>query len=176
MVGYQGGGSFRVEQGDLELASATGYGFIIGFEVRPEGFAELLYHRQEAELLLDGGLAGARQPLFDVMVEYWQLGGQANYPRGRMGPFATMTVGAVEFDPRAVGRESEWGLAGTFGLGLKLTPLKSVAVRLQARAFGSLLDGSGGLFCSVSQGCYVSVRGRGVLQGDVSAGLTLSLR
>ena len=176
VMGVQSGGSLQVEEGLLRLAGAPGYGIILGLLVKEDGFAELVYHRQETEVgLRRDGFAGTEK-LFDLTVHYFQIGGQMSYPRGVLAPFITLSVGGSVLDPRDRGRESEWGWAGILGVGVKLMPIDRLALRVQARAFGSILNATSSFFCQVSEGgvCYVSIQGSGLTQGDLSAGLTVT--
>ena len=46
----------------------------------------------------------------------------------------------------------------------------TLAVRVEARGYGSLVNSSGGVFCS--GGCVVSIKGDSITQGELMLGLS----
>lgn len=47
---------------------------------------------------------------------------------------------------------------------------RHVAIKLEARGFATLVNSSGGFFCS--GGCVVQIKGETMTQGEVMAGLS----
>jgi len=114
---------------------------------------------------------GSGQPRFDFDVRYLHLGGTyfIDGPVGR-GPYAVGGLGVTHFSPDLSGLQSETRASLNVGFGY-LWPLgRAVAVRAEARAFFTLLNSSGGLFCS--GGCAVFLSGDAFVQGQAMLGLT----
>jgi hypothetical protein len=74
-TGYQIGGRFTDEltDTDLELADASTWGFLVGYNYTKYSQIEFYYSHQETELS-SGGLA-ASDKLFDLDVDYYHIGG-----------------------------------------------------------------------------------------------------
>ncbi len=114
-------------------------------------------------------MVGCRVSTFDV--RYLHLGGTYFFdgPIGR-GPYAVGGVGVTHFSPNLSGLSSETKASFNVGFGY-LWPIGSaVAVRVEARGFFTLLNSSGGLFCS--GGCTVVLSGDSFVQGQAMLGLS----
>ena len=87
--------------------------------------------------------------------------------------FGTVWLGATRFVPGLAGFDSETKFGGGVGLGVKTFLAKNVGLRFEARGLYTLVNGEGGVFCS-NGSCLFAFSGRGLWQGDVSAGLILA--
>ncbi len=126
-----------------------------------------LFYGQQNTSLDAGGSVGR----FDLDVRYLHLGGTYFFdgPVGS-GPYAVGGIGVTHFSPNLNGLRSETRASLNVGFGY-LWPLGSaIGVRAEARAFVTLLNSSGGLFCS--GGCTVLLSGDAFVQGQALLGLT----
>ncbi len=148
------------------VKSGVAFGVAADYDLDSSRQLQLFYGQQNTTLDPGGGL-----PRFDFDVRYLHLGGTYFFdgPIGR-GPYAVGGVGATHFSPNLNGLQSETRASLNVGFGY-LWPLGSnVAVRAEARAFFTLLNSSGGLFCS--GGCIVLLSGDAFVQGQAMLGLT----
>jgi len=148
------------------VKSGVAFGVAADYDLDSSRQLQLFYGQQNTTLNPGGG-----QPRFDFDVRYLHLGGTYFFdgPIGR-GPYAVGGVGVTHFSPDLGGLQSETKASLNIGFGY-LWPLGSaVAVRAEARAFVTLLNNSGGLFCS--GGCTVVLRGDAFVQGQTMVGLT----
>lgn len=148
------------------VKSGVAFGVAADYDLDSSRQLQLFYGQQNTTLDPGGGL-----PSFDFDVRYLHLGGTYFFdgPIGR-GPYAVGGVGATFFSPNLNGLQSETKASLNVGFGY-LWPLGSaVAVRAEARAFVTLLNSSGGLFCS--GGCTVVLSGDAFVQGQAMVGLT----
>jgi hypothetical protein len=148
------------------VKSGVAFGAAADYDLDSSRQLQLFYGQQNTTLDPGGGL-----PRFDFDVRYLHLGGTYFFdgPIGR-GPYAVGGVGATHFSPNLNGLQSETKASLNVGFGY-LWPLGStVAVRAEARAFFTLLNSSGGLFCS--GGCTVLLSGDAFVQGQAMLGLT----
>lgn len=148
------------------VKSGVAFGVAADFDLDSSRQLQLFYGQQNTTLNPGGG-----QPRFDFDVRYLHLGGTYFFegPIGR-GPYAVGGVGVTHFSPDLGGLQSETKASLNVGFGY-LWPLgRAVAVRAEARAFVTLLNDSGGLFCS--GGCTVVLRGDAFVQGQAMVGLT----
>ncbi len=148
------------------VRSGVAFGVAADYDLDSSRQLQLFYGQQNTTLNPGGG-----QPRFDFDVRYLHLGGTYFFegPIGR-GPYAVGGVGVTHFSPDLGGLQSETKASLNVGFGY-LWPLgRAVAVRAEARAFVTLLNDSGGLFCS--GGCTIVLRGDAFVQGLAMVGLT----
>ena len=148
------------------VKSGSTFGVAADYDLDSARQLQLFYGQQSTVLDPGGG-----QPRFDLNVRYLHLGGTYFFdgPIGR-GPYAVGGLGVTHFTPDLGGLQSETRASLNVGFGY-LWPLGgAVAVRAEARAFLTMLNSSGGLFCS--GGCTVVLSGDGFAQGQAMVGLT----
>jgi len=169
-AGYAFGGSVRdaVLDESRSFDAALAYGGALSFPMSESWRFELLYSRQETKLA--GGLGQS----FDVTIERYLAGFQEEKGEGgNVRWFGTVWLGATRFVPGQAGFDAETKFGGGVGLGVKTFLAKNVGLRFEARGLYTLVNGEGGVFCS-NGSCLFAFSGRGLWQGDVSAGLILA--
>jgi len=171
-VGYMAGGEFEdpTDSSDRDLDAGSDFGIIVDAAAEWWRHYEMLYLRQSTQV--DGF-----EP-FDMDVEYLQFGGTVSYPdteQTRVIPYFGMTVGAARFSPDGAGLDDETKLALTIGGGLRVPITERFAVRLDVRAFATVLDSDSDIFCVSSGGatCRIKVKSDMFLQYAASLGLTV---
>ncbi len=170
-AGYRGGGSFTdatTEQGlSLENSSAASLALDIGLDASRQ--LQLFINHQRTDLSLDATspLAGGR---LGMNITYLHIGG-TNFFNGAIGrgPYVVGGVGATLFDPEA-GFRSEVRASLNIGIGYQLPLGDTLALRFEARGYATLVNSSGGLFCS--GGCVFVIKGDTVTQGEAMLGLS----
>jgi len=148
------------------VKSGVAFGVAADYDLDSARQLQLFYGQQNTSLNPGGG-----SPRFDFDVRYLHLGGTYFFdgPIGR-GPYAVGGIGATHFSPNMSGLESETKASLNVGFGY-LWPLgTAIAVRAEVRAFVTLLNSSGGLFCS--GGCTLFLSGDSFVQGQAMLGLT----
>ncbi len=170
-AGYQFGGSVRSADSGQQYSFEGGlaWGGTVSLAVGRRWRVELLYSRQ------DGGLAPpprAAAPTLDLTTERLMAGIQEEKGHGRMRYFGSFMLGATRFTPALSGLRSDTRFAMSLGLGLKRFVSDHFGLRLEARAFYTLVESGGGIFCS--GGCLFVFSGSGIWQGDLSGGLVLA--
>jgi hypothetical protein len=173
-VGYQFGGTLRVQAGDLLLKADMNYGGTLNVAVRPGVQLELAYIRQDTELRLKDYAFGRTETLFAMAVEYFQVGGLYEPRSGRVRPYGLVTAGLTHFNPKPEDRSSEWRFSFGLGGGFKAFVTERLGFRFQGRLLFPYFGASSGLWCSAPGGCFVSFSGRVILQADFTAGLILA--
>ena len=171
-VGYMAGGEFEDAAGtsDRDLDADTDFGIMIDAAAEWWRHYEMIYVRQSTSV--DGA-----EP-FDMDVEYLQFGGTVSYPDAEYThviPYIGMTVGAARFSPDGAGLGDETKFAVTLGGGVRIPINDRFAVRLDLRAFGTLLDSDGDIFCVSSGGatCNIRVKSDFFLQYSANLGFTV---
>jgi len=172
-VGYQFFGSLNVREGELNINDSENFGFTLDFDIRSDIKIEALYIRQQTDLELKEQPLGVTRKLFDMDVEYYQLGILYETSYGKIRPFAALTVGVTEFDPKSNLYDNEWLASATIGGGLKVRLSRSLGLRLQGRLLLPFNFVGGTLFCGTG-GCGVGLTGgAAIAQVDMNAGVTI---
>jgi len=171
-VGYMAGGEFEdpTDDSDRDLQAGTSYGLFVDAASEWWRHYEMLYLRQSSEV--DGF------EKFDMDVEYLQFGGTVSYPdteATHVIPYFGMTVGAARFSPDQAGLDDETKFAFTIGGGVRVPINDRFSVRLDLRAYGTVLDSDSDIFCVSSGGatCRIKVKSDIFMQYAANLGFTV---
>jgi hypothetical protein len=106
-----------------------------------------------------------------MKVIYFHLGGTNFFggPIGK-GPYVVGGLGATLFQPGSSGYGDEVRPSLNLGIGYQATLGEHVAVRVETRGYFTLVNSSGGLFCS--GGCVFKIKAATVTQAEVQLGLS----
>jgi len=173
---YQWGGTLSGYYGEAKLNDAGNWGIALDLPVRPDTYVELIYTRQVTELKYReyASIEPARE-IFNIAVEYYQVGGLYTVPKDGPKPFGTMTLGATRFAPESSLYDSEWLFSAALGLGVLVPINERIGIRTHARLLLPFLYSGGGLWCGTG-GCSIGVSGgSSIVQGDVAVGLVIRL-
>ncbi|MFC4309613.1 outer membrane beta-barrel protein [Steroidobacter flavus] len=168
--GYMGGGSFEdTTTGlDRDLDEDNSFGLIVDAAADEWRHYEFMYVKQ-------GTSIEGTTPM-DLDVEYLQIGGTVSYQDAQtVIPYFGMTIGAARLSPSGAGMSDETRFALSAGGGFKVPLSKHFAVRFDARAFLTLLDTKGNIFCaSDSSGgtCAIRAKSDSFLQYQAALGVT----
>ena len=176
-AGYRIGGEFEdAEDGTaFEIHEGQAEGLIFNIHTAAGNTQwELLYAHQSTEV--ETQPAFAEGALLAIDADYWHFGGTYLFdmPSPGVQPFLAMTAGITRFDPAVSGIEAENYFSGSLGGGVQLRSDRRVGVRLEGRAFGTLVDSEGGLFCysgPSAAGCALAVDGDALFQWELKAGV-----
>lgn len=122
-----------------------------------------LFYSQQSTRLSAGSPA---QTAFELKVRHLHFGGTADFG----GPYAVGGLGVSWLGPGLDGLDDEVRPSMNVGFGYAWPLGTSVTLRIEGRAYLTLLNSSGGLFCS--GGCVVVLKGDGLLQGEAMLGLS----
>lgn len=166
--GWRAGGGFEdgATRKLLRLGDRGAASLAIDFGIDGARQLELFVSRQRTRL--ETPAAGA-QP-FPLTVTYLHVGGTNFFegPVGR-GPYVAGALGATIFAPGLDGFRSETRPSLSAGVGYLLPVAGPLALRVELRAHATLVNSSGGLFCS--GGCVLTIRGDSLTQGEVMIGI-----
>jgi hypothetical protein len=174
LYGYQFGGQVDLTTGgEIKLDDQDAFGFILGVPLGgdPSAQVELSYSHQATTVLSQDYFQTNETPLFDMSVDYFQVGGSRGVRRGKAMPFGFGSIGATMFNPKGDDPDAEWRFSITLGVGAKYYLSERTGIRAQ---FGLLIPmqwSEGSLWCG-SGGCAGGVSGGTTFgQGNVSGGL-----
>ena len=175
--GVRGGGSFdeTTSTGGAtttsELASAAALAFSIDRALDPARNLQLFVSAQRTTLPLVATTPGAPTAL-PLTITYVHVGG-SNYIDGKAGQGGYLAggVGATWMSPSQTGSQSELRPSMSLAFGYEHAFSPSVALRGEIRGYATLIQSSGGFFCS--GGCTVVIRGDALFQLDALIGVSV---
>jgi hypothetical protein len=166
---------FQNNYGDIDIKDSEVFGFSINVPVIYGAELELFYSRQDSRLNFKSGAFGTGETLFDMSVEYFQIGALRGIRQGNILPFGVVTLGATNFNPKKAGLSSEVKFSFTFGLGAKVYLSDRIGIRLQGTLLMPVQWAGGGVYFGTG-GSGVSVNaGSTLVQIDVRGGLIIML-
>ena len=171
-VGYRGGGQGTDTStgASYQLASAQTYGLVADFRVSPDTEVEVLWSQQNTRVQQT---APVNAQLFDVNVGYYQIGGSYLFTQEGVQPFMVATLGATYFSPQQPGYQNETKFSFGIGGGVKLPVGRHFGLRVEARAYGTVLNNNSSAVCT-SGSCLIHVSGNLMWQYEANAGVYLS--
>jgi hypothetical protein len=154
--GYMGGGAFEdtATNTDRDLDEDNSFGLIVDAAADQWRHYEFMYVKQ-------GTMVEGSVPM-DLDVEYLQLGGTVSYEDAEtVIPYFGMTIGAARLSPDGAGLDDETKFAFSVGGGFKAPITDHFGVRFDVRAFLTLLNSDGSIFCaSDSSGGTCAIRSK----------------
>lgn len=171
-AGYLGGGEFEdpTDGSERDLDDATARGLIVDIAAESWRHYEFLFADMDSDV--DGAAP------FDMGVQYLHIGGIVSHPNmSTVIPYFGLTVGATRFSPDAAGLDDETKFSFSAGGGLRIPITEHFGVRLDARAFVTVLDSEGDLFCKSEDGegtCAIRAKSDTFVQYSATLGVTFA--
>jgi opacity protein-like surface antigen len=175
---YRDGGSFIDASTDQKLRLDGSSAWAISYDKGLDGSRQLQFYisYQSTDLGLEQSVTAppatgtTRAPL-PMKVVYFHFGG-TNFFDGQIGqgPYLVGGLGATLFKPELAGYSDELRPSLNLGIGYQVALGERVALRVETRGYVTLVNSSGGLFCS--GGCLFTIKGDAVTQGEVQLGLS----
>jgi hypothetical protein len=170
--GYRSGGGFTDADSNAPLRVASSAVGAISVDVPLDFARQYQFYLSHQNTQLDSGnAASATATRVALRITYLHFGGNV-FAEGQVGrgPYLVGGLGLTVFDPGGGPYTAEMRPSMNLGLGYEVPLGEWASLRLEARAYATLVNSSGGFMCS--GGCVVNVRGDLVSQGEVQIGLS----
>ncbi len=173
-VSYRFGGTFDVEgsTASYEVEDSEAVGLLLNLRHSGNTQWEVLYSLQQSTARLRGSALTA--PAVDTDIHVLQFGGTYQGDGDKFRPYIAMTIGGTYIKTVATGSQSDSFFSGSIGVGLNMTPNSRLGIRLEARAYGTLMNSSTSLFCQTGPDdnvCAVRIDGNLLSQFEALAGV-----
>jgi hypothetical protein len=132
---------------------------------------ELFYSQQNTALT--SGAFSLRTNNIGLTLHNYQIGGTNFIEEVGRGLYVMGGIGATTAKPDRSGLNSETFFSGNLGIGWMVPLGAHVGLRFEARGYGILLNNRSAVFCGGTNGCTVAIKGTGLFQGEVLAGLSI---
>lgn len=167
---YSFGGTFKDEDTatEAELKDSGSFGLIFDYQQKDNTQIEVIYSLQRTDADVSG------TTISNVNMHYLQIGGTYLFDQGKVLPFVSATLGGTHIDVDTEGFGSDTFFGFSFGGGLQIAPSSRLGLRLEARAFGTLLRSGSTIFCGSgpnAAGCAITVEGDILWQFQTMAGI-----
>ncbi len=175
-AGYRFGGTFENEESTAryELEDSSSFGLLVNLPHKVNTQWEILYSQQgSAEAIYEGD--PGPDPLVDVDVHVLQMGGTYLFEGERAIPYLAATLGGTHIRTSSTESRDDTFFSGSIGIGMKFLPTSRVGIRVEARAYGTLVSSSSELFCSTGPDanvCAIRLDGKLLSQVETFAGIT----
>ena len=173
-AGYQLTSNLQTFSGELKINNSFNYGGAFDIRLSNDLLIELLYIRTETKVNLKKEFYQTVERLFDMSVEYLQVGVQIETEAGDFRPFAAFTIGATYFNPLDNNFEGDWKFSFTAGGGVKYYFTNNVGIRAQWRFLVPIYFSNTSIFCNNGYCGIIVSGGTYLLQYDLTAGLVFS--
>jgi hypothetical protein len=167
--GYRFGGGFTdVTTGKTwELTEGPAYAVAADFGIDRRTQWELFISHRNSALKASGFSPAANN--IGLGITYYHLGGTYFVEEVGRGVYVVGGLGVTNFNPRETNLNSETRFSLNVGVGYMIPVAKHLGVKLEARGYATLVNSSGGFFCS--GGCVVQIEGDLITQAELMAGI-----
>ena len=171
LVGFRSSVEFtdKTEDERWEFDSNVSFGLILDINLDGNGFIELYAGTQPTTLGPRDGTAGL--PVFDVNVDYFQIGGLYQWDKKPVLPFINVLLGVASFRPSDADVDPEVAFSFSVGTGIKAYFNKRWGLRADLRVFGTAVNGEDEWFCG--SGTCLDVKGTILFQPEISVGVVI---
>jgi len=173
LSGYRLSGDFEdtITGNTVSVDESNSAGFIINIDDKPGSAYEFLYSKQSSKL--KSGISVPSNEQLDMDIEYFHMGGILLKPiNPHTHSFFGAGIGITHFSPGPSGFSSESELSFSLTGGYKYTLSKYFGLRLDLRAYGTLVDSNTAIFCGDGS-CSIRFRSDLFTQFEANAGLII---
>ena len=116
----------------------------------------------------------AASPAVDTGIQVLQVGGTYQGSSATVRPYLPLTLGGTHIKTTVNGSQSDTFWSGSVGVGVQVSPSSRLGLRLEARAYGTLMKSNTDLFCRTGSDinvCAIRIDGSLLGQAEAFAGV-----
>lgn len=141
--GYQFGGNFvdRWSSDDTinaDIDESANYGLMVNIGVFDGFQIEMMYSRQDTELVPDRRPPGGGGVITDMTLEYYHVGGLYQWKFDKVWPYVAGSMGATRFDPDRFNSDTKFSISAGGGVKLMFNP--HVGLRFDGRFYSTYIE------------------------------------
>ena len=159
---FGGSATDSTSNSSIRLQNGSSFAVAVDIGLDANRQVELFYSHQTTALT-----SGA-----SLILHNYQLGGTVFIEELARGPYVVGGIGGTTAKPDRNGLSSETFFSGNLGVGWMVPLGAHIGLRFEARGYGILLKSNSALFCGGTAGCTVAIKGSGLFEGEVLAGLS----
>lgn len=175
--GYMFGGYLRTYDGQINIGDDDNFKIGLNYTIAPGTQLEIHWMHQSSDVRITeyGGLFEYENQ-FDLNTDYFQIGVLKELKPGPVRPFGKFTIGTAVFSPQDNRYDDLWRFAFTMGGGIKAYLSEKVGIRISGSMMMPIYFSGLNFWCGTG-GCSTGIgTGSAILQGELSAGLFISLQ
>ena len=153
----------------IDLKETRSFGIILSMRQKKDSNYDFLFSRQNTELQS----ATLPETTTSLRFDYYHIGGTVFYHHDNLHPFVSGGLGATHISPANDAFSSDTMFSLSIGGGLKFPLSQNIGLRLEARGYGTVNDGSGSILCANGT-CVAQFKGSLFMQFEASAGLSIA--
>jgi hypothetical protein len=151
----------------------NGSSFAVAFDIGLDRNTQIeLFYSQQNTALTTGALSSQANNIGLTLYNY-QIGGTNFIEEVGRGLYVMGGIGGTTAKPNRSGLNSETFFSGNLGIGWMVPLGPHVGLRFEGRGYGVLLNNHSAVFCGGTTGCTVAIKGNGLFQGEVLAGISI---
>jgi hypothetical protein len=168
---FGGGVTDATTDSTISLQNGSSYALAVDIGLDRNTQIELFYGRQKTALA--SGAFSSQATNSGLTLHNYHIGGTNFIEEVGRGLYVMGGIGGTTAKPDRGGLNSETFFSGTLGVGWMVPLGLHVGLRFEARGYGILLDNHSAVFCGGNTGCIIAIKGNGLFQGEVLAGLSI---
>jgi len=168
---FGGGVTDSATNSTIHLANGSSFALAVDIGLDSNTQLELFYSQQNTALT--SGAFSSQANNIGLTLYNYQIGGTNFIDGVGRGLYVMGGIGGTTAKPDRGGLNSETFFSGNLGIGWMVRLGPQVGLRFEGRGYGILLNNHSTLFCGGTTGCTVSIRGSGLFEGEVLAGLSV---
>ena len=167
------GGSVTDATTDSTINLDNGSSFALAVDIGLDSNTQLELFYSQQKTALTSGVFSPRSSNIGLTLHNYQIGGTNFIEEMGRGLYVMGGIGATTATPDRSGLNSETFLSGNLGIGWMVPLGAHVGLRFEGRGYGILLNNHSAVFCGGTTGCTAVIKGTGLFQGEVLAGLSV---
>ena len=168
---FGGGVTDSTTNATINLENGSSFALAIDIGLDSNTQLELFYSQQNTALT--SGALSSQATNIKLSLHNYQIGGTNFIEEVGRGLYVMGGIGGTTAKPDRSGVNSDTFFSGNLGVGWMVPLGPHAGLKFEARGYGILLNNRSAVFCGGTTGCVVAIKGDGLFQGEVLAGISV---